>query len=150
MMPTLKVGNDAGVSVLCFFNAGSLFAFLVTIELESPTPSNTLYTYKEGFIGHLFILVSFVLLCTPCYHEIFATTSSRVITRHKLTFSARFAPRGAGEDRFTERTLVCSAAAGAGIAMPNPADGFQNAASLVNWSGSLTPACPPICWYWYC
>lgn len=42
---TLKVGNGDGVSILGFLNAGSPLAFflLVVIELESPTPSKTVY-----------------------------------------------------------------------------------------------------------
>jgi hypothetical protein len=42
----LKVGNGDGVSSLGFLNAGSPFAFflVVMIELDSPTPSNAVYT----------------------------------------------------------------------------------------------------------
>lgn len=71
------------------------------------------------------------------------------------TFNARVAVVRAVGDGLTERTLLAwLAAAGAG-GTPNPAaEGFQNGASLVNWSASLVApgganlAWPmPICWY---
>lgn len=77
---------------------------------------------------------------------------------HVPTFNARVAVvRAAAGDGLTERMLAWSGAATGG-GTPNPAtEGFQNGASLVNWSGSLVaPGANlsaavdwpmPICWY---